>query len=135
MDSETELISGEITKLLDKGVIVESDDEIGQYVSPIFLRPKKDGNHLMILNLKQLNNTVAYQHFKIHTGTSLMSPNCYLSRIDLSNAYYTVPVFIEFNLIVNFVKTITFAMKIFIIFLYIYIFLYFYTYFYPFYNG
>ena len=66
-DSETKLISGEITKLLNKGVIVESGDEMGQYVSPIFLRPKKDGNHRMILNLKQLNNTVAYQHFKMDT--------------------------------------------------------------------
>ena len=38
--------------LLKKGVIVESTHEPNEYISPIFLRPKKDGSHRLILNLK-----------------------------------------------------------------------------------
>lgn len=39
-----------------------SDDE---YISIVFLRPKKDGKYRVILNLKQLNENIEYAHFKI----------------------------------------------------------------------
>ena len=49
-----QFIDSEIQSLLKKGVIVESTNEPNEYISPIFLRPKKDGSHRMILNLKYL---------------------------------------------------------------------------------
>jgi hypothetical protein len=49
-----QFIDSEIQNLLKKGVIVESTHEPSEYISPIFLRPKKDGSHRMILNLKYL---------------------------------------------------------------------------------
>ena len=53
--SEREIITEEITKLLDKGVIEQIDRVQGDVISTIFVRPKKDGTFSMILNLKQLN--------------------------------------------------------------------------------
>jgi hypothetical protein len=47
-----QFIDSEIQNLLKKGVIVESTREPNEYISPIFLRPKKDGSHRLILNLK-----------------------------------------------------------------------------------
>jgi hypothetical protein len=42
--------------------VKNSDD---QYLSPIFTVPKKDGEHRMILNLKDLNQSIEYYHFKM----------------------------------------------------------------------
>jgi hypothetical protein len=48
----------------------------------------------MILNLKQLNEHVAYHHFKmdtIQTALKLMHPSCFMASVDLKDAYYLVP--------------------------------------------
>ena len=40
----------------------------------------------MILNLKQLNQSVVYHHFKMETleaAIKLMKPGCYMASIDL----------------------------------------------------
>ena len=76
-------------------MIVKSRHCQGEYISPIFTRPKKDGSHRLILNLKSLNEYVAHYHFKMDTLQSaikLMKPNCYMASVDLRDAYYTVPV-------------------------------------------
>ena len=57
------VVNLEINKLLEKGVIVESMYEYGQFISTVFLRPKKDGTHRLILNLKNLNKFINYHHF------------------------------------------------------------------------
>ena len=52
----------------------------------------------MILNLKELNKFVAYQHFKMDSlkcVTSLMTQGCYTASVDTRVAYYTVPVALE----------------------------------------
>jgi hypothetical protein len=77
-----------------KGVISQTLHEPGEFISRIFIRPKKDGTYRLILNLKKLNNFVKYHHFKmetIHTATQLMKKNCYMASIDLRDAYYSVP--------------------------------------------
>ncbi len=69
--------------------------ETGQFISPIFLTPKKDGSYRMILNVKQFNTHVAYYHFKMDTLASainLMKPHCFMASVDLKDAYYSVPV-------------------------------------------
>ena len=40
-----------------------SDHDPGEFISPIFVRPKKDGTTRMILNLQSLNEHVVYLHF------------------------------------------------------------------------
>ena len=42
------IIDSEIKSLLAKGVIVHSVIEPGEFISPIFLTPKKDGSYRMI---------------------------------------------------------------------------------------
>ncbi len=61
----------------------------------IFLRPKKNGKFRLILNLKDLNQDIEYKKFKMETLEciiKMMRPNCFMASLDLSDAYYTVPV-------------------------------------------
>ena len=92
---EKRAIDEEIQKLLDKKVIVESEEEIDQFVSPIFIRPQKDGKYRLICNLKHLNKFIQYRHFKMDSLVSVLrmiTPNCYMASIDLKDAYYCIPV-------------------------------------------
>ncbi|CAB4013926.1 Hypothetical predicted protein, partial [Paramuricea clavata] len=93
--SEKCIVDNEITKLLMKGLIEPTNQESGEFISTIFLRPKKDGTFRVILNLKRLNEFVEYHHFKmdtIYTAIHLMKQGCFMASIDLQDAYYTVPV-------------------------------------------
>ena len=92
---DEKIVDLEISKLVAKKVIVPSCHERGEVISPIFVCPKKDGSHRMILNLKRLNTYVEYHHFKMDTLWSvikLITPNCFMACIDLKDAYYCVPV-------------------------------------------
>ena len=94
-EAETTAIAETIQKLIGKGVIVPSVAEKGQYINTIFTRPKKDGSHRMILNLKPLNEFILYKKFKMDTLQSvlkLMKRNCFMAAIDIADAYYTVKV-------------------------------------------
>lgn len=74
------------------------EPEKGQYLSPIFLRPKKNGEYRLILNLKKFNKSVEYHHFKMDTfenAIKIITKNCYMASIDLRHAYYSVPVATE----------------------------------------
>ena len=54
-EEEKRAIDAEVNKLLAKKIIIESENEDGQFVSPIFLRPKTNGTFRLICNLKELN--------------------------------------------------------------------------------
>eukprot|EP00794_Sanderia_malayensis_P013521 gene13521-14933_t len=91
---ETHLVN-EIDKLQRKGVIVQYPKGIGEIISPIFLRPKSDGTYRFILNLKRTNEYVENFHFKmetIYTVLNLVKPNCFMSSIDIKDAYYSVEI-------------------------------------------
>ena len=55
------IVAKEIETLLNKGVIKPSCHEPGEFISPIFLRPKPDGTYRMILNLRAFNEFVQYR--------------------------------------------------------------------------
>ena len=87
------LIEQEISDLLLNNVLKRCAHENGQFISPIFCVPKKDGKIRLILNLKQLNSFVAYHHFKMETIQSILAMitlNCWMASIDLNDAYYSV---------------------------------------------
>ena len=63
--TEWAIVQSEIDNLITKGVIVPSSPEKGDFVSTIFLCPKKEGSHHTILNLKQFNKFLEYHHFTI----------------------------------------------------------------------
>ena len=78
-------------KFLETGFIENTFHPEGQYISNIYIRPKKDGSYRLVLNLKYLN--VEYHHFKMENLKSAIicvSPNCYMASIDLKDAYYFV---------------------------------------------
>lgn len=79
-ESETETIDNEISDLFKKGIIEHATSDNDEYISNIFLRPKKNGKFRVILNLKHLNNFIEYHHFKMETFTAalgLVSENCF----------------------------------------------------------
>jgi len=53
--------------LLERQVIKRSTHETGEFISPVFLRPKKNGKLRLILNLKKLNENMRPIHFKMDT--------------------------------------------------------------------
>ena len=94
------LVDKEIKSLLGKGVIVSCDHEPGEFISPIFTVPKKDGMVRLILNLKHLNLFIKNSHFKmdtIHTILKLVTPNCWMVSLDLKDAYYSVKIHADFQ--------------------------------------
>ena len=86
----------QIEQLLAKGAIMECDSiDENDFVSTVFLRPKKDGGFRMILNLKGFNEYIEYQHFKMETIKDIMHaivPNCFMAVADLSDAYLVIPI-------------------------------------------
>ena len=91
--TETQFIRQEIQTLLAENVIERAVHCQGEFISNIFLRPKKDGSFRMILNLRQLNKAVEYHHFKMDTlkhAITLMTPQCWFGSVDLKQAYYSV---------------------------------------------
>lgn len=90
---EENFIDSEIEKLLNKGVIKHTFHENNEFVSPIFITPKSDGTNRLILNLKKFNESVKYEHFKmstIHSVLNMITKGCFMTKIDLKDAYYSV---------------------------------------------
>ena len=88
------IVKAGIDKLLAKGVIIPAAQETEEFISTIFLRPKKNGTHRIILNLKAFNEFIAHHHFKMDTleaAVNMMRPGCFMASVDLKDAYYTVP--------------------------------------------
>jgi hypothetical protein len=67
-ESEQRIIEEQLSSLLHQNVIEIVEQTPCQVLSNIFLRPKKDGTHRLILNLKPLNQFVTKKnHFKMET--------------------------------------------------------------------
>ena len=98
LKKERQIIDIQIQEFLQKGIISRSIFQEEQIISPIFLRPKPDGSHRVIFNLKSLNDSVVYQHFKLDTlekAIQLVRPGCYMASLDLKDAYFSVPIALE----------------------------------------
>lgn len=103
---EEHIIELEILKLLDKNVVVEASHCEDEFISTIFTRPKKDGSHRLILNLKRLNEHVHYEHFKmesLQSAAQLVKQGSWMAVLDLKDAYYSVPITIEHRKYLRFI--------------------------------
>lgn len=84
-----------INKLLNIGAINICKHEKDEILSPFFLRQKPDKSFRFILNLKELNKYIKAPHFKLEdyrTVTKLLYKNCYMTTIDLKDAYFLIPI-------------------------------------------
>lgn len=82
-----------IHNLLCNGAISKCQPTDGQFLSSIFLVPKPNGKYRFILNLKNLNKFITPDHFKIEdlrTVLKLITKNCFMTKIDLKDAYYFI---------------------------------------------
>jgi len=85
-----------VIEMLAKGAIVVAPSNTAGFVSRLFAVPKKlPGTWRPIVNLKPLNSFVRYEHFKMEglaTARHLLQRGDYLGKIDLKDAYFTIPV-------------------------------------------
>lgn len=91
-------ISIELKKFLSKHIIEHVAHSKGEFISRIFPRPKRNGGTRIVLNLSKLNKFVVYEHFKMETlptALSLIERNCFMTSVDLTDAYYSVPIALE----------------------------------------
>lgn len=99
LNSEQEkILQEEITSLVQKEAVVRVAPNQNQFISNMFTVPKKDGGYRPIINLKPLNRFLLYQHFKMEglfMVQDLIERNCYMCKIDLKDAYLTVPIIIK----------------------------------------
>ena len=95
-EGEKQLIAEEITKLLTKGAIRKVSSCPYEFISNIFLVPKKTGDLRPVINLKPLNQFVQRIHFKmenIQMAMNFVSLGDYMVSLDLKDAYFSVPIF------------------------------------------
>lgn len=83
-----------IQKLLDIGAIAQCKYEKGQFISSFFLVDKSDGTKRFVLNLKNLNEFIITEHFKledIKVASKVIYEEAYMAHIDLQDAYFLIP--------------------------------------------
>jgi hypothetical protein len=93
--AESEKIDSEVATLLEKGALNMVKPVSGQFLSSLFLVPKRDGKSRPVINLKELNVFLKYEHFKmegIHLLRDLLQPQDWLGKIDLKDAYFVIPI-------------------------------------------
>ena len=91
---QTALLKEEIKSLLEKGAISHCRETSG-FFSTIFLAPKKNGQLRPVINLKHLNHWVESPHFKmegIPTLRDLIRQGDWMVKVDLKDAYFTIPI-------------------------------------------
>ena len=104
--NETKFACCHIQELIQKKAVTPSKREDGDFVSPVFLCPKKDGGYRMILNLKQFNKYAEHISFKMETLQHILHMvhfGWYMTSIDITDAFLTVPVKKAHRILLKFV--------------------------------
>ncbi|KAI9551304.1 hypothetical protein GHT06_002504 [Daphnia sinensis] len=91
--NQLEICEQEIKSLLEKRAIEPIEPGKG-FVSGLFVIPKRTGGFRLIVNIKALNSFVKPVHFKmegIPLLQELIRPGDFFTKIDLQDAYLTLP--------------------------------------------
>ena len=94
-EGECKLIQREIDSLLLKGAITVAQHSKDEFLSNIFLVPKKTGDLRPVINLKPFNKFVHDIHFKmenIESVKQLLRTGDFMATIDLKDAYFSIPI-------------------------------------------
>ena len=81
--------------MVEKNTISRVCKEQEGFRSQLFRVPKKNGGQRPIINLKKLNSFVQTEHFKmegIHMLKDLQKPGDWITKVDLKDAYFMIPV-------------------------------------------
>ena len=92
-EEERVLIDQEVRSMKEKGAIQNGNFQ--GFVSNLFLVEKKGGGQRPVINLRQLNHYIEYKHFKmegIHVLKDLIQKGDYLVKLDMKDAYFTIPI-------------------------------------------
>jgi len=95
-EQDNSIIDSLIAELNEKGAIVATEFAEVKFVSKIFIVTKASGGHRLILNLKDLNEFIVKEHFKMEDYRSvcnIISNNCFMGVLDLKDAYHLIPVY------------------------------------------
>ena len=79
--------------MLRKRIMMKTPRKSTKFFTPTFIVTKPYGGTRLILNLKELNEFVKYEHFQmggIKTIISMVTRNCFIVTTDLKDAYYSV---------------------------------------------
>ena len=93
--TQQNVMQEEIEKLLLKGAIQLVSPSNGQFVSRLFLVPKKTGDLRPVIYLRPLNKFIIRKHFKmenLQNVTQLVRKGDYMVTIDLKDAYFSIPI-------------------------------------------
>ena len=93
--TQHECCQKEVLSLLEKGAVLRAGQDVG-FISGIFLIPKRSGGYRPIINLKGLNTFLTAHKFKmegISTVRHTIREGDWLAKLDLKDAYLTVPIF------------------------------------------
>ena len=98
--TEADCLSQEVESLVQKEAISEismpTNEMLSEkgFVSQLFAVPKKDGGIRPVVNLKVLNSYVKQVSFKmegIHLLKDLLCPGDWMTKVDLKDAYFAIP--------------------------------------------
>ena len=98
-------IDEEINNFLSRGIIEHSKIENNQVISNIFCRNKPSGEIRIIGNFHDLNAQIIYKKFKQTTVSAVLdmvTPGCFMTSIDLKDAYYCLAIYHGFRKFVKF---------------------------------
>ncbi|PFX12724.1 hypothetical protein AWC38_SpisGene23265 [Stylophora pistillata] len=96
--SKLALVEDEITSLLDKKAIVSVPHHRKLFYSNLFLVEKRGEGHHPVIKLSSLNSFVHHHHFKMEdlkVVADILCPQDVMSKIDLKDAYFAVPIDLE----------------------------------------
>lgn len=94
----------EVASLLQKGAIIPCPGP--GFVSSMFVIPKKVKGYRPIINLKPLNQYLVHNHFKMegfHTVKHLNEHGDWMVKLDLKDAFFTVPIHKDFQHYLQFI--------------------------------